>query len=113
MFGSAAVDAYAVTLDVDLVRPGEAARRAAAMTYSAIPSRTRQAGGLIEAARAHMLRRDEIAAVHLLGRAVRASYDTVHHHPYARSAAMELATRRGTLGEDARELALAIGVGMS
>ncbi|MBQ0906964.1 helix-turn-helix transcriptional regulator [Micromonospora sp. U21] len=110
MFGPAACEAYAVTLETDLCRAGEAVRRADSTNYSALPSRTRRAGHLIEAARAHLLRREEVAAVHLLGRALRESVDTVRHHPYARTAAVELSSRPGTVGEDARELALAIGV---
>lgn len=110
MFGAAATAAYAVTIETDLCRPGEAIRRADAADYRALPSHTRRAGHLIEAARAHLLRREEVAAVHLLGRALRESVDTVRHHPYARTAALELSGRRGTVGEDARELALAIGL---
>ncbi|MEH0846179.1 helix-turn-helix transcriptional regulator [Micromonospora sp. CPCC 205711] len=110
MFGPAACAAYAVTIETDLCRPGEAVRRADTMDYRALPSCTRRAAALIEAARAHVLRRGEVAAVHLLGRALRESVDTVRHHPYARTAALELSNRPGTVGEDARELALAIGV---
>ncbi|MFI2663765.1 helix-turn-helix domain-containing protein [Micromonospora carbonacea] len=110
MFGAAACAAYAVTMETDLCRPGEAVRRADSTDYSALPSRTRRAGHLIEAARAHLLARGEVAGVHLLGRALRESVDTVRHHPFARTAAVELSTRPGTVGEDARELALAIGV---
>ncbi|MER7461232.1 helix-turn-helix transcriptional regulator [Micromonospora sp. NPDC126480] len=110
MFGPAACAAYAVTIETDLCRPGEAVRRADTMDYRALPSCTRRAAALIEAARAHVLRRGEVAAVHLLGRALRESVDTVRHNPYARTAALELSNRPGTVGEDARELALAIGV---
>ncbi|GAB3149665.1 helix-turn-helix transcriptional regulator [Micromonospora sonneratiae] len=110
MFGPTAVAAYAVTLETDLCRPGEATKRADSTNYSALPSRTRRASALIDAARAHMLRRGEVAAVHLLGRALKESGDTVRHQPYARSAVLELCGRRGTVGEDARELALTIGI---
>ncbi|GGM53534.1 hypothetical protein GCM10011608_42990 [Micromonospora sonchi] len=110
MFGPAACVAYAVTIETDLCRPGEAVRRADTTDYRALPSHTRRAGALIEAARAHMLARGEVAAVHLLGRALRESVDTVRHHPYARTAALELSNRPGTIGEGARELALAMGV---
>ncbi|GAA2195017.1 helix-turn-helix domain-containing protein [Micromonospora lupini] len=110
MFGPAACAAYAVTLETDLCRAGEAVRRADSTNYTALPSRTRRAGHLIEAARAHLLRREEVAAVHLLGRALRESVDTVRHNPYSRTAALELSSRPGTVGEDARDLALAIGV---
>jgi len=110
MFGPTAVDAYAVTVEADLCRHGEAVRRADSVNYSAMPSRTRRAGHLIDAARAHLLAREDVAGVHLLGRALRESVDTVRHNPYARSAVLELSGRRGTVGEDARELALALGM---
>lgn len=110
MFGATAVDAYAVTVDADLCRNGEAVRRADSVDYSALPSRTRRAGHLIDAARAHLLAREDVAGVHLFGRALRESVDTVRHNPYARSAVLEMASRRGTIGEDARELALALGM---
>ncbi|MFU8854446.1 helix-turn-helix domain-containing protein [Micromonospora sp. SL1-18] len=110
MFGPAACAAYAVTIETDLCRPGEAVRRADSADFRALPSYTRRAAALIEAARAHMLNRGEVAAMHLLGRALRESVDTVRHQPYARTVALELSDRPGTVGEDARELALAIGV---
>ncbi|GAA2708788.1 helix-turn-helix domain-containing protein [Micromonospora olivasterospora] len=110
MFGPAACTAYAVTIETDLCRPGEAVRRADTANYRALPSQTRRAAALIDAARAHMLDRGEVATMHLLGRALRESVDTVRHNPYARTVALELSNRPGTVGEDARELALAIGV---
>ncbi|WP_328338745.1 helix-turn-helix transcriptional regulator [Micromonospora sp. NBC_00421] len=110
IFGPTVMEAYAVTVEADLCRHGEAVRRADSVNYSGLPSRTRRAGHLIDAARAHMLAREEVAGVHLLGRALRESVDTVRHNPYARSAVMELSTRRGTIGEDARELALSMGM---
>ncbi|MBG6104979.1 tetratricopeptide (TPR) repeat protein [Micromonospora vinacea] len=110
MFGPAACTAYSVTVATDLCRPREAVQRADTTDYRALPSHTRRAGHLIEAARAHLLDRGEVAAVHLLGRALRESTDTVRHHPYARTLAVELSARPGTVGEDARELALALGV---
>ncbi|MFV2010786.1 MULTISPECIES: helix-turn-helix domain-containing protein [unclassified Micromonospora] len=110
MFGSVVVDAFGVTIGIDLARPGEAVRRAMGVDYSALPSRTRRAGGLIDAARAHLMRRDEVAVVHLLSRALRESVETVRHQPHARGMAMELVGRTGVVGEDARELALAMGI---
>ncbi|GGM23625.1 helix-turn-helix domain-containing protein [Micromonospora yangpuensis] len=110
MFGSAACEAYSVTIATDLCRSGEAVQRADSTDYRALPSQTRRAGYLIEAARAHLLARGEVAAVHLLGRALRESTDTVRHHPFARTVAMELSRRPGTIGEDARELSLALGL---
>ncbi|SBT43351.1 helix-turn-helix domain-containing protein [Micromonospora narathiwatensis] len=110
MFGPVACAAYAVTIETDLCRAGEAVRRADTADYRALPSHTRRAAALIDAARAHLLNRGEVAAMHLLGRALRESVDTVRHHPFARTVALELSSRPGTVGEDARELALAIGV---
>lgn len=110
MFGPAACATFAVTIETDLCRPGAAVRRADTMDYRALPSCTRRAAALIEGARAHVLHRGEVAAVHLLGRALRESVDTVRHHPYARTAVLELSSRPGIVGEDARELALAIDV---
>ncbi|MFI9642319.1 helix-turn-helix domain-containing protein [Micromonospora sp. NPDC051925] len=110
IFGPTVMEAYAVTVEADLCRHGEAVRRADSVNYSGLPSRTRRAGHLIDAARAHMLAREDVAGVHLLGRALRESVDTVRHNPYARCAVMELSTRRGTIGEDARELALGMGM---
>ncbi|MFJ6199821.1 helix-turn-helix domain-containing protein [Micromonospora sp. NPDC092111] len=110
MFGRAAVDAYGVTVETDLCRPGEAVRRADTLDYRALPSRSRRAAHLIDAARAHLLAREDVAGVHLLGRALRESVETVRHNPYARSSVIELSGRPGTTGEDARELALAMGM---
>ncbi|MFI6760606.1 helix-turn-helix domain-containing protein [Micromonospora sp. NPDC050417] len=110
MFGEVAVEAYAVTLETDLCRPGEAVRRIARTHYSSLPSRTRRSSHLVDAARAHLQRKEEIAAVHLLGRALRESVDTVRHVPFARMAILEMCGSRGPVGEDARELALAVGI---
>ncbi|WP_405105105.1 helix-turn-helix domain-containing protein [Micromonospora sp. NBC_01405] len=110
MFGETVCAVSAATIESDLCRPGEAIRRAAIIDYLALPSRTRRAAALIDAARAHLARREEIAAVHLLGRGLRESADTIRYSPFARAATLELAGRRGTTGEDARELALAMGI---
>ncbi|WP_229403127.1 helix-turn-helix domain-containing protein [Micromonospora okii] len=110
MFGETVCAISAATMEADLCRPGESIRRAAAIDYLALPSRTRRAAALIDAARAHLARREEIAAVHLLGRGLRESTDTVRYNPFARAATLELTSRRGTTGEDARELALAMGI---
>lgn len=109
MFGRTAVDAYAVALDADLFRAGEAVRRADHLEVGSLPSRTRRASYLIDAARAHSLRREHIAVVHLLNRAAtRESLDTVRHNPYARGAILDLLSRRGPIREEARELALIV-----
>lgn len=108
MFGRAAVDAYAVTIETDLVHAGEAIRRADQFAVHSLPSRTRRASYLIDAARAHALRREYVAVVHLLHKALRESVDTVTHSPYARTATLDLLDRGGGVRDDARELALAL-----
>jgi len=110
MFGRAAVDAYAVTIDTDLFRLGEAVRRVERYDPAALPSRTRRAVYLIDAARAHSLRKNTLAVVHLLGNAMREAADTVRYNTFARAIVLELAERGGAARADARQLAAAIGL---
>jgi hypothetical protein len=110
MFGRPAVDAYAVTIDTDLFRLGEATRRVERYDPAALPSRTRRAVYLIDAARAHSIRKNNLAVVHLLGNAVREAIDTVRYNAFARATALELAEHGGAARADARHLAAAIGV---
>lgn len=109
MFGRAAVDAYAVQIEADLFQLGAAARLVERYEHQALPSRTRRASYLIQAARAHFMKREQVATVHLLGWALRESVETVRHSTFARTASLELMDQRGPVGKDARELALALG----
>jgi hypothetical protein len=76
----------AVTLDADLFHAGQAVRWVERFDHTALPSRTRRAFYLIEAARAHQQRRDNVATMHLLGWALRESTETVRswraHHRF-------------------------------
>ena len=110
MFSTGAVDAYGVTIATDLVRPGDAIRRSEAVDSAMLPSRTRRAFYLLETARAHRLRREYASVAYLLRHAVRESHDTVKHSIFARAAVLDLLEHRGPIREDARELALAIGL---
>jgi len=110
IFGRPTVEAYTVTVDTDLFRAGEAIRRVDRFDPSAIPSHTRRAYYLIEAARAHSLRHEHTAVVHLLGKAAQVSIDTARHAPFLRAATLDLMKRRGPVREEARELALAVGL---
>ncbi|MGH3772310.1 MAG: hypothetical protein ACRDRW_13095 [Pseudonocardiaceae bacterium] len=110
MFGRPAVDAYAVTIDTDLFRLGEATRRVERYDPAALPSRTRRAVYLIDAARVHSLRKNNLAVVHLLGNALREAADTVRYNTFACAAALELAEHGGAVRADARQLAAAIGL---
>lgn len=110
MFGRPAVDAYAVTIDTDLFRLGEATRRVERYDPAALPSRTRRAVYLIDAARAHSLRKNNLAVVHLLGDALREAAETVRYNTFARVTALELAEHGGAVRADARRLVEALGL---
>ncbi|MGH3679316.1 MAG: helix-turn-helix domain-containing protein [Natronosporangium sp.] len=109
LFGRAELDAYAVTIDTDLFHAGQAVRRVGRFDHTSLPSRTRRASYLVEAARAHHQHRDDVATMHLLGWALRESTEMVRHSAFARMASLEMLDRRGPVATDARELALALG----
>jgi transcriptional regulator with XRE-family HTH domain len=110
MFGAGAVAAYGVTIAADLVQPVEAIRRSEAVDVATLPSRTRRAFYLLETARARRLRREYASVAYLLKHAARESSDTVRHSIFARAATLELLEHRGPIREDARELALVVGL---
>lgn len=110
MYGVAAVDIYRVTIETDLARYGEAEQVAKRIRLSGLPSHTRKAFFLLEQARQRRAKEDDVGVLYFLGKALRESHDTTKHHPVARAAVVELATRPGVVGEDARELALVIGL---
>lgn len=110
MYGTATVEAYTVTVEADLFRSGEAVRRINHFDPLLIPSQTRRASYLIEAARAYSLRNENVAVLHLLTKAARTSIDTARHAPFLRATTLELAESVGPIREEARELALAVGL---
>lgn len=110
MYGVAAVDIYRVALETDLARFGEAEQAAKRVDIRGIPSHTRRAHFLVEQARQRRSQHDDVGVVYYLGKALRESLDTTRHHPVARTAIVELVERPGVIGEDARELALVIGL---
>ncbi len=111
IFGSGMVDAYAVTMHADLMRPGEAIAAADRLDVASIPSATRRSFHLAETARAYSLRREPVATVHLLRRAYDESPDTTRFSLFARSALGELRQSGGsTIRSDATALADAIGL---
>lgn len=106
MFGRGTVDAYTVTMLVDLARGGEAARRADRLELNTIPSATRRSFHLIETARAHHQRREYLASVTLLRRAYDESPDTSGFNLFTRSAVLDLTEHGGaTVRPDAQALA--------
>lgn len=106
MFGRGTVDAYAVTMLVDLARAGEATRRADRLELDTIPSTTRRSFHLIETARAYHQRHEHLASVTLLRRAYDEAPDTSRFNMFTRSAVLDLAEHGGaTVRPDARTLA--------
>lgn len=110
MFGRPALDAYAVSIDTDLFRPGEALHRVERYDPATLPSRTRRAVYLIAVARAHSLRKNNLAVLHFLSDALREATDTVRYDTFACTTVLELAEHGGALRADARQLAAAIGL---
>jgi len=110
MYGVAAVDIYRVTIETDLQRFGEAEQAAKRVAMRSLPSHTRRAFFLIEQARQRRAQQDDVGVIYHLAKALRESHDTTKHHPVARAAIVELVDRPGVVGEDARELALAISL---
>jgi transcriptional regulator with XRE-family HTH domain len=106
LFGPAMVDAYAVTLYADLPNGHEAARQGDRVNLAAISSATRRSFHTIEVARAHYLRREPVATVHLLSKAYDIAPETIGYNLFTRGAVQELMANGGaTVRDDARELA--------
>jgi hypothetical protein len=100
------VDAYAVTMSADLTNGHEATRQGDRINIGAIPSKTRQAFHVVEIARGFHLKREPLAAVHMLNKAYAISPDTIAYNLFTRQAVQELMSSGGaTVRDDARELA--------
>jgi transcriptional regulator with XRE-family HTH domain len=111
MFGRGMVDAYAVTMNADLVQSREATRAADRLDLAAMPSATRRSFHTIETARAYQQRREPVATVHLLRKAYDESPDTVRFNLFARSTVTELRERGGaTVRADVQDLARKLDV---
>ena len=111
IFGGGMVDAYAITMHADLMRPADAVAAADRLDVAAIPSATRRSFHLAETARAYSLRREPVATVHMLRRAYDESPDTIRFSLFARSALGELRESGGaTIRGEAAALAESIGL---
>ncbi|MDK9497459.1 helix-turn-helix transcriptional regulator [Streptomyces katrae] len=111
IFGKGLVDAYALTIHLDLVQPGKAVEAAASLDLSAVPSATRRSFHMIEAARAYGMQDEGVAAVALLQKAHKTSPETVRFNMHTRMVLPELAKAGPRMvREDARELALALSI---
>ncbi|WP_327279174.1 helix-turn-helix domain-containing protein [Streptomyces sp. NBC_00597] len=111
IFGRGVVDAYALTMHLNLVKPGKALEVVEAMDLDSVPSATRRSFHLIESARAHGMQGEGVAAVALLQKAHKASPETIRYNTHARMVLPELAKAGPRMvREDARELALKLGI---
>ncbi|MBB5998256.1 hypothetical protein HNR25_002007 [Streptomonospora salina] len=111
MFGRGMVDAYAITMNNDLMKPGAALEVAERIDLAPMPSATRRSFHLIESARAHSMKAESVATVHLLRKAYHESPETARYNLFTRSAVSELSTAGSAMiRDDVRNLARKIGV---
>ncbi|MFE6021273.1 helix-turn-helix domain-containing protein [Streptomyces sp. NPDC056441] len=111
IFGQDMVNAYAITMNNDLIRSGAAVDAATHIDLGTMPSATRRSFHLIETARAYSLEGESVAVVHLLKKAYKASPETARYNLFARGAAVELAENgSAVIRDDARALARQLGV---
>ncbi|MFF0061090.1 multiprotein-bridging factor 1 family protein [Streptomyces sp. NPDC005279] len=111
IFGRGMVDAYAITMNADLMRSGPAIDAATHIDLAPMPSATRRSFHLLESARAYRLQGESVAVVHLLRKAYEASPETVRFNLFARPAVAELATGdNAMIRDDAHYLAQKLGV---
>ncbi|MFF3127762.1 multiprotein-bridging factor 1 family protein [Streptomyces sp. NPDC057908] len=111
VFGRSMVDAYAITMNNDLVRGGAAVDAATHIDLGTMQSATRRSFHIIETARAYSLQGENVAVVHLLKKAYEASPETARFNLFARGTAGELAeSGSAIIRDDARGLARQLGV---
>jgi hypothetical protein len=110
IFGRSMVDAYAITMNADLVRGNEAVEAANRVDLTSMPSATRRSFHMIESARAYSLQGEQIAVVHLLKKALEISPETARFNLFARSAVAELdESRSAVIRDDVRYLRSKLG----
>lgn len=111
MFGRGMVDAYAITMNNDLIRSGAAVDAATHIDLGTMRSATRRSFHIIETARAYSMEGESVAVVHLLKKAYETSPETARYNLFARGAAAELAENGSAIiRNDARGLARQLGV---
>ncbi|MFQ6325622.1 helix-turn-helix domain-containing protein [Nocardia sp. CWNU-33] len=92
-FSQPVMAAHATTLGVELHRPGEALRAAAAIDPATIASVPRRSRHLIETARAESQREDHHAALALLEQAAQVAPETIRYNGFARDIVHSLVAR--------------------
>ncbi|KAB1936977.1 helix-turn-helix domain-containing protein [Micromonospora sp. ALFpr18c] len=109
-FSRIIMGAHAVTVAVELQQSGEAVRQARRHDAAAIPSRPRRARHLIEVARAHYGKDDKEATVAALRQAYESAPETIRFNGYARQITMDLLDGPRATRDDARDLAMRVGL---
>jgi len=110
-FSTTVMNAHAVTLDVELRRPGDAMRTANGFDAHEIPSLARRSRHLIEVARVHHQRHDQASTYAMLHAAERTAPDTIRFNGFARDMLLSLAAAPPTgLREDVHALCDRVGV---
>ncbi|HET6636445.1 MAG TPA: helix-turn-helix transcriptional regulator [Streptomyces sp.] len=109
IFGRGMVDAYAITMNNDLVAPGRAVDAADAVDVAGMPSATRRSFHQIEQARAYALQGETVAVVTLLKRAFETSPETARFNLFAHGQLREL-PETGVTRADLRWLKAKMGV---
>ena len=106
IFGMGMVNAYAITINADLMHEREVIRTADRLDLSHMPSATRRSVHYIETARAYHQRREPVATVHFLRKAYDESPDTVQFNLFTRSAVPALRAHGGsTIRDEVDDLA--------
>jgi transcriptional regulator with XRE-family HTH domain len=110
-FNTAVMTAHAITLDVELRRPGDALRTANGFDADKIPSLARRSRHLIEVARAYHQRHDRASTYAMLQAAERTAPETIRFNGYARDMLITLAAAPPTgLRDDVSALCQRVGV---
>jgi hypothetical protein len=110
-FSRSVMTAHAVTLGVELRRPGEALRAADAFDPETIPSLPRRARHFIEVARAHHQRGEYAATWAMLSLSERTAAETIKYNGYARQMLLHLRDHPPVgLREDVRVLCDRVGL---
>ncbi|MED7950937.1 helix-turn-helix domain-containing protein [Streptomyces sp. BE303] len=111
VFGRANTDLHAISINTELRSSGKALNLTDAIDPDAIPSTERRTRLWVDAARAHLDRGDRTAALHVMGRALKVSRETVQFTPQARTVAAELWRRAPrSMREETLELAETVGI---
>ncbi|WP_406000668.1 helix-turn-helix domain-containing protein [Streptomyces sp. NBC_00829] len=111
IFGRGMVDAYQLTMQVDMAQTTSAVQAAGDLDLESMPSATRRSFHAVEQARAHSLAGEDVAVVHFLRQAQETSPETVRYNLFARSTVADLVeSGPAAIRPSARALARGLGV---